>query len=544
MAPEQVRGEEVGREADIYALGAVLYTALSGRVPFHRADTAARLWATVNEPVPTLSGGGSNLPPTLDEVLAKATAKERGQRYATAGAFVAAATDALAAAPPALDMEGTAVPQPAPPSTLRPEPVATAEPVCPPAPDRTSVRHLRRRFAVSAGAVAAVIALVAIGLFATQGNGKTRRTGGSAPIVGAQPATTGSGRTMTFQLAGTSVPVVTKVPDQPIASMASSIAGITLQLYVVQRAQPGAVLVVSALKVDPSAASIGTETNVEEGLSFNLATAGAFGHTVSGVALLDPAGLKEYETFMADPAKDTTCLCSVLGGQNFDSEQQTVTNYEAALVAAPPCGCHHGVVRQRHGVLRQRCAGPMTDRPRRWRSRPRRAAAIGAALAAASPAGASSVPTPGTPRVVTLQPRIVSLQPRITSIAPTQPAPDTFNVGSDILFAFNVATLSPDSQAVLGDVVSTLKSSGAGTVTINGYTDSVGTDSYNQTLSQNRAASVQAFLQANVGNGALAYQAQGLGKADPVAPNTNPDGSDNPGGRQQNRRVVIAYTGG
>ena len=188
----------------------------------------------------------------------------------------------------------------------------------------------------------------------------------------------------------------------------------------------------------------------------------------------------------------------------------------------------------------------MTDRPRRWRSRPRRAAAIGAALmlAAASPAGASSVPTPGTPRVVTLQPRIVSLQPRITSIAPTQPAPDTFNVGSDILFAFNVATLSPDSQAVLGDVVSTLKSSGAGTVTINGYTDSVGTDSYNQTLSQNRAASVQAFLQANVGNGALAYQAQGLGKADPVAPNTNPDGSDNPGGRQQNRRVVIAYTGG
>ncbi len=97
---------------------------------------------------------------------------------------------------------------------------------------------------------------------------------------------------------------------------------------------------------------------------------------------------------------------------------------------------------------------------------------------------------------------------------------------------------------MLGDVVTTLKSSGAGTVTIKGYTDSIGTDSYNQTLSQSRASSVQTFLQANVGNGALAYQAQGFGKADPVAPNTNPDGSDNAAGRQQNRRVVITYAAG
>ena len=165
-------------------------------------------------------------------------------------------------------------------------------------------------------------------------------------------------------------------------------------------------------------------------------------------------------------------------------------------------------------------------------------------LGAASAASAQATPSLPSPRTLTLKPRVVALQPRVLSVAPAQTAPNTFAVDSDVLFAFNVATLSPDAQAVLGTVVSQLKSSGAGTVMIAGYTDSVGDSGYNVTLSQNRAASVQSFLQSNVGNSALTYQAQGLGEADPVAPNTNPDGSDNPAGRQQNRRVVITYTAG
>ena len=165
-------------------------------------------------------------------------------------------------------------------------------------------------------------------------------------------------------------------------------------------------------------------------------------------------------------------------------------------------------------------------------------------LGAKAPAGAQSAPSLPSPRTATLKPRVVALQPRVMDIAPKQTAPNTFAVDSDVLFAFNVATLSPDAEAVLGTVVNQLKASGAGTVMIAGYTDSIGDSNYNVTLSQKRAASVQSFLQANVANGALTYQAQGLGEANPVAPNTNPDGSDSPTGRQQNRRVVITYTAG
>ena len=146
---------------------------------------------------------------------------------------------------------------------------------------------------------------------------------------------------------------------------------------------------------------------------------------------------------------------------------------------------------------------------------------------------------PFTERIVPFTERVVTLTPRIVSVAPQRTAPNTFKVGADILFAFDSSTLSPDAQAVLGGVVTQLQRKHSGSVTILGYTDSIGTMAYNLGLSQRRAAAVQAYLQAK-GPG-LTYHAKGLGEADPVAPNTLPNGKDNPAGRQQNRRVVISY---
>jgi outer membrane protein OmpA-like peptidoglycan-associated protein len=78
---------------------------------------------------------------------------------------------------------------------------------------------------------------------------------------------------------------------------------------------------------------------------------------------------------------------------------------------------------------------------------------------------------------------------------------------------------------------------------IQGYTDSIGSISYNLGLSQRRANAVLAALRQALGATAPPMQAVGYGEADPVAANTNRDGSDNPRGRALNRRVEIHYLG-
>jgi outer membrane protein OmpA-like peptidoglycan-associated protein len=74
------------------------------------------------------------------------------------------------------------------------------------------------------------------------------------------------------------------------------------------------------------------------------------------------------------------------------------------------------------------------------------------------------------------------------------------------------------------------------TLQIEGYTDGVGSDEFNLTLSEQRAGSVRDFL-AQQGVPAMSITAEGLGKAQPVASN------DTPEGRQQNRRVEIVVNG-
>jgi outer membrane protein OmpA-like peptidoglycan-associated protein len=75
-------------------------------------------------------------------------------------------------------------------------------------------------------------------------------------------------------------------------------------------------------------------------------------------------------------------------------------------------------------------------------------------------------------------------------------------------------------------------------VRIEGYTDGKGSDSYNQKLSLRRAESVKKWLETH-GLAGIRFSAAGFGAKNPVAPNTKPDGSDDPEGRQKNRRVEI-----
>lgn len=115
--------------------------------------------------------------------------------------------------------------------------------------------------------------------------------------------------------------------------------------------------------------------------------------------------------------------------------------------------------------------------------------------------------------------------------------PVEIKLPSDVLFEFGKSDLTPAAQAALDEVDSQIEAT-TGTVTIEGHTDAIGDDASNQLLSEARAASVQASLQEKMGSG-FTFNVVGFGESRPMAPNTNPDGSDNPDGRAQNRRVEI-----
>ena len=113
------------------------------------------------------------------------------------------------------------------------------------------------------------------------------------------------------------------------------------------------------------------------------------------------------------------------------------------------------------------------------------------------------------------------------------------DLAADVLFDFDKADMRPAAASELGKVGQVLRAHPQGPVRIEGHTDAVGADAYNQRLSERRAEAVAAWLAANAGLDRGRVTTQGLGETKPVAPNVKPDGSDDPEGRQRNRRVEI-----
>jgi len=110
---------------------------------------------------------------------------------------------------------------------------------------------------------------------------------------------------------------------------------------------------------------------------------------------------------------------------------------------------------------------------------------------------------------------------------------------ADVLFDFDKSDLKPiavDSLTKLAEVLKGMPNSPA---TVDGHTDGKGNADYNQKLSERRANSVKDWLVRQGGIPASRLTARGFGMARPIAPNTKPDGSDDPDGRQKNRRVEV-----
>ncbi len=112
-------------------------------------------------------------------------------------------------------------------------------------------------------------------------------------------------------------------------------------------------------------------------------------------------------------------------------------------------------------------------------------------------------------------------------------------LAADVLFDFDKYELKPAARDSLAKVAAFLKDMEKAPASIEGHTDNKGLDAYNQQLSERRANAVREWLTRQGGIAANRLIVRGFGKTRPVVPNNKPDGSDDPAGRQRNRRVEI-----
>jgi serine/threonine-protein kinase len=192
-APEQIEGRAVDGRTDVYALGCVLHECLTASRPYPRDSQVAVLYAHLHEDPPRPSLLRPDLPPSLDDVVAKAMAKSPADRYATCAEMIAFARKA------AYDERPTGITPPAPapappaPTATPPERLTAAIPVTPTSPSpppvetsRPPVSHVyssgggggRGRAIALAGLLAVVVAIVAVVVIA--GGGSDDGGGGGA----------------------------------------------------------------------------------------------------------------------------------------------------------------------------------------------------------------------------------------------------------------------------------------------------------------------------------------------------------------------------
>lgn len=138
---------------------------------------------------------------------------------------------------------------------------------------------------------------------------------------------------------------------------------------------------------------------------------------------------------------------------------------------------------------------------------------------------------------------LVAIQPEnITDLTETE-LTETLNSGkpvvlNDLYFVYDKTKLISDSKTDLTKLINYMKDNPETKIVLEGHTDFKGTDAYNQNLSENRSLAVKNKLVA-AGISSSRISTKGYGESKPIANNTKPDGSDNPEGRQKNRRVEV-----
>jgi len=127
---------------------------------------------------------------------------------------------------------------------------------------------------------------------------------------------------------------------------------------------------------------------------------------------------------------------------------------------------------------------------------------------------------------------------KLASLSP--PCATVIRLDSSVLFDFDSAELRPAADEVIAELADALIANGQ-PLEVHGHTDARGDDAYNQDLSERRAQSFAAALEAEGVTSSIGIV--GFGESRPAAPNENADGSDNPVGRQLNRRIEVVIGG-
>ncbi|MFZ1326636.1 MAG: serine/threonine-protein kinase [Candidatus Contendobacter sp.] len=151
MAPEQFRGEEADRRADLYAAAVVLFELLTGVRPFDGRSASELMYQVLNEQPQRASQLNRRLPPELDVVLGKALAKAPEDRFQDANAFIAA-LEALKLVERAIAADGSTLIRVAPVQAPAPPPANS-----PPGWDPTLLTQIEQQLVVHLGPVARML---------------------------------------------------------------------------------------------------------------------------------------------------------------------------------------------------------------------------------------------------------------------------------------------------------------------------------------------------------------------------------------------------
>ena len=169
-APEQIEGASLDGRADVYALGCVVYECLTGTTAFEKDSAVSLMYAHLLEPPPAVTAKRADLPAELDDIIAKAMAKSKEDRYTTPNELAAALHRVLSAVPAQSSEAASrspsslqaAIPRRRPPCrnragrfrrrpSHRPAPMTATTPPAPPFSRRRSRRTALLVAAVAAG---------------------------------------------------------------------------------------------------------------------------------------------------------------------------------------------------------------------------------------------------------------------------------------------------------------------------------------------------------------------------------------------------------